>query len=357
MALIQSVITATGSCIPENKIGNDKFLKNVFLDKNGAPAGGTPARIIDKFKQITGIEERRYALIDQRASDLAFLAARDALESGNIDRETLDYIIVAHNFGDVRLGGRSGDLVPSLASRVKYLLGIQNPSCIAYDIVFGCPGWLQAMIQADYYIRSGDARRCLVIGTETLSRVVDDHDRDSMIFADGSGATVLEASDVTGLGMLSHITRTFAGDYTLLLNMESSYNPESDGKDLFIKMNGRKLYEFALNNVPVVIKQLLDKAGLSIKAIDKVLIHQANAKMDHAILERVFKLYNIDAYPEGIMPITISWLGNSSVATIPTLLDLIKKGKIRDQQIRAGDKVLFASVGAGMNINAVLYQF
>jgi 3-oxoacyl-[acyl-carrier-protein] synthase III len=357
MALIQSVITATGSCIPENKIGNNKFLTNVFFDKNGSPAGGTPNHIIDKFKQITGIQERRYAQVDQRASDLAYLAAQDALESGNIDRESLDYIIVAHNFGDVRFGGRSGDLVPSLASRVKYLLGIQNPSCIAYDIVFGCPGWLQAMIQADYYIRCGDARRCLVIGTETLSRVIDDHDRDSMIYADGSGATVLEASDISGLGILSHITRTFTGDYALLLNMERSYNPVMNEKDIFIKMNGRKLYEFALNHVPVVIKELLDKSGLSIHAIDKVLIHQANEKMDYAILERLFKLYNIETYPEGIMPITISWLGNSSVATIPTLLDLIKKGKIRDQQIRRGDKVLFASVGAGMNINAALYQF
>jgi 3-oxoacyl-[acyl-carrier-protein] synthase-3 len=128
-------------------------------------------------------------------------------------------------------------------------------------------------------------------------------------------------------------------------------------EDRFLKMNGRKLYEFALNQVPLVIKAALDKAGIPVTDINKVLIHQANEKMDQAILQRVFKLYSIENFPDDLMPMTISWLGNSSVATVPTLLDLIKKGKIKDQQLNAGDKVIIASVGAGMNINAIIYQF
>ena len=107
----------------------------------------------------------------------------------------LDYILVAHNFGDVTEDNRRSDFVPTLAARVKHKLGIENPTTIAYDLPFGCPGWLQGVIQADYYLRSGDAKRVLVIGAETLSRVCDPHDRDSMIYADGAGAILLEARE------------------------------------------------------------------------------------------------------------------------------------------------------------------
>ncbi|HPI80209.1 MAG TPA: 3-oxoacyl-[acyl-carrier-protein] synthase III C-terminal domain-containing protein, partial [Cyclobacteriaceae bacterium] len=118
-----------------------------------------------------------------------------------------------------------------------------------------------------------------------------------------------------------------------------------------------KVYEFALNHVPLVVKSVLDKAGVHIREIKKVLIHQANEKMDNAILERLFKLYGIDTVPEGIMPMTIGWLGNSSVATVPTLLDLVLKVKMEGHHIQAGDNIVMASVGAGMNINALLYRF
>ncbi|HEY4107533.1 ketoacyl-ACP synthase III [Puia sp.] len=357
MEPIRSVIVATGSYLPENKISNSEFSSHVFLEKNGLPFSGSNDRIIDKFHEITGIQERRYARPEQKASDLACLAAQDALQSGGIDPETLDYIIVAHNFGDVTFGSNRTDLVPSLASRVKFLLQIKNPSCVAYDLVFGCPGWVQGLIQADYYIRSGDAWRCLVIGTETLSRVIDDHDRDSMIYADGAGAVIVEASQNSTSGIITHLTQTFAGEHARLLKMDKSYNPEKKDGDIFIKMNGRSLYEFALHYVPQVIKQTLDKGKVNLVDISKILIHQANQKMDHAILKRLFKLYNLDNYPTDIMPMSIGLLGNSSVATIPTLMDLIQKGKMKDHQLLTGDKIVLASVGAGMSINAMLYQF
>jgi 3-oxoacyl-[acyl-carrier-protein] synthase-3 len=356
---IQSVFTGTGSYIPETRIPNTAFLHTHFFDKDGTAITRDNASIIEKFREITGIEERRYALPEQRASDLGYLAAKDALESSGTDKETLDYIIVAHNFGDVAYGSNRSDLVPSLASRIKYLLQIKNPDCVAYDLPFGCPGWVEGVIQANYYIRSGDAKHCLVIGTETLSRVTDPHDRDTMLYGDGSGAVIISAATNSHAGILAHKTQTHAWEHAQLLNMDRSYanGQAACAEDRFLKMNGRKLYEFALNQVPLVIKAALDKAGIPVTDINKVLIHQANEKMDQAILQRVFKLYSIENFPDDLMPMTISWLGNSSVATVPTLLDLIKKGKIKDQQLNAGDKVIIASVGAGMNINAIIYQF
>jgi len=353
---LKSAIIATGSYVPEIKINNEDFLTHTFYEKDGSAINKPIKTIVEKFKDITGIEARCYARPDQKASDLGFLAAQNALEQSNLDKETLDYIIVAHNFGDVAHNSNRVDLVPTLASRIKHYLQIVNPDCIAYDLPFGCPGWLEGVIQANYYIKSGDAKRCLVIGTETLSRVIDPHDRDSMIYADGAGALILEGQTGTE-GILSHKTQTYASEHALLLNMNHTFDAQSKSQDLFIKMNGRKLYEFALNHVPNVVKTALDKANVHLSEINKVLIHQANEKMDEAILHRLFKLYNMEFTNKSVMPMIISWLGNSSVATIPTLLDLMLKNKLKDQDIKKGYKVVFASVGAGMNINAVVYQF
>jgi 3-oxoacyl-[acyl-carrier-protein] synthase-3 len=355
--MITSIIRATGSYIPTNKIYNRDFLANHFFEKDHSHVKTENSIIVEKFKEITGIEERRYANADQQASDLGFLAAQDALTSSGIDRETLDYIIVAHNFGDVALNSNRSSMVPSLASRIKYLLKIKNPNCVAYDLPFGCPGWVEGMIQANYYIKSGDAKRCLVIGTETLSRVIDPHDRDSMIYSDGSGAAILETS-TNQKGIIAHKTQTYAYEHAMLLNMDHSYDSDYEQRDdLFIKMNGRRVYEFALNHVPLLIKEMLEKAGVPLSSIQKVLIHQANGKMDAAILQRLFKLYGQEVSSLELMPMTISWLGNSSVATVPTLLDLMLKGNFPKQTIQSGDKIILASVGAGMNINAILYQY
>ena len=353
--MIQSRIIATGCSIPETIVQNRAFENNQFFESDGSKMYRSSKNIIQKFREITGITERRYALPDQSASELGFISAREALKSSDVDKETLDYVIVAHNFGDVR--NNRSSLVPSLASRVKAQLEIKNPNCIAYDIAFGCPGWLEGVIQANYFIRSGDAKRCMVIGTETLSRVTDPHDRDSMIYSDGAGAVILEATE-SGKGIIAHKTQTFATDHVNLLRTDVSYSDfNGDKNDLFIKMNGRKVYEFALTFVPELVKTVIDKAGLKLEDISKVLLHQANDKMDTAIVERLFKLYGIQEVPKEIMPMTIGFLGNSSVATIPTLLDLILKGKLEGQRIREGEKVVMASVGAGMNINAVVYQF
>jgi 3-oxoacyl-[acyl-carrier-protein] synthase-3 len=354
---IYSIITGTGSYIPKNIVKNEDFLSHKFYAPDGARIDKLNIDIIKKFEEITGIKERRYVTDDLNASDIAYLAAKDCLESSGTNKESLDYIIVAHNFGDVSAGNRKSEFVPTLASRVKHKLRIENPRTIAYDLPFGCPGWLQGMIQADYYLRSGDAKKILVIGAETLSRVSDPHDRDSMIYSDGAAATQLEAvQNDAPLGMLSYVTRTDTFEHAFMLWMGRSHNLKYPGDDLLLKMNGHKLYEYALKTVPLVVKESIDKAGLGIEDISKVLIHQANEKMDEAILRRLFRLYGQKNVPEDIMPMTISWLGNSSVATLPTMLDLILKGRFDNLSLSPGENVIFASVGAGMNINSMVYK-
>ncbi|MCA8831183.1 3-oxoacyl-ACP synthase III family protein [Hymenobacter pini] len=354
---LNSVIIGTGSYLPSQIVKNEAFTTSSFFDAAGNRLTKSGADIVQQFASITDIQERRYAEDNQVASDLAFLAAQDALQSSHTDPETLDYILVAHNFGDVALDNRRSDFVPTLAARVKHKLGIENPNCVAYDLPFGCPGWLQGVIQADYYLRSGDAKRVLVIGAETLSRVCDPHDRDSMIYADGAGAMLLQAKESEEpVGILAHGTRSDTIHAAHLLRMDKSFNPAYEGTELFLKMEGRKLYEYALKTVPQAIKDTLDKAGLPITAMRKLLIHQANGKMDEAILKRLYALYDLNTVPAGVMPMTISWLGNSSVATLPTLLDLMLKGQLPDNDLHPGDVIVFASVGAGMNCNAVIYQ-
>jgi len=354
---MRSVIIGTGSYIPEVRIPNTSFNDSVFFEKDGEKLFKNMVGVIEKFSSITGINERRYARPDQQASDLGYLSAERAIQDAGIDRETLDYIIVAHNFGDVSFEANRTSMVPSLASRIKASLQISNPDCVAYDLPFGCPGWLEGLIHANTFIRAGEAKRCLIIGTETLSRIIDPHDKDSMLYSDGSGAVVVEAREGDA-GMIAWKTQTHALEHAHLLHMGASYSPVTENKaDKFLKMNGRKVYEFALNHVPLVIKQVLDKANTDVKEIKRVLVHQANDKMDAAILERLFRLYDLHEIPEDIMPMTIGWLGNSSVATLPTLLDLILKEKMPGYALTKGDKIVFASVGAGMNINAVLYQF
>ncbi|WP_395046948.1 3-oxoacyl-ACP synthase III family protein [Flavobacterium sp.] len=347
-------ITGSGSYIPNQIVTNLDFAKHQFLNEDGSTFNASNEVIAHKFKQITGIEERRYADANLVTSDIAFFAAQKAIDTAKIDPETLDYIIFAHNFGNVKQGAIQGDAVPSLAARVKQKLRIKNPKCIAYDLLFGCPGWVEGVIQAQAFIKAGMAKKCLVIGAETLSRVVDIHDRDSMIYSDGAGATIIEATNEDG-GILAHASATFATDEADYLFFGNSFNKNLDQDVRYIKMQGRKIYEFALNEVPKAMKDCLDESGIPISEVKKVLIHQANEKMDEAIIHRFFKLHNQET-PEGIMPMSIHKLGNSSVATVPTLYDLLVNGKIENQEINKGDVIIFASVGAGMNINAIVYR-
>ena len=153
---LHSVITGTGSYIPKLVRKNSDFLNHDFLNEDGTPFGYENEEVIEKFKAITGIHERRYATEELNSSDLGYFAAEQAIEDAGIDPEDLDYIILSHNFGDVKNATIQSDILPSLASRVKYRLGIKNPNCVAYDILFGCPGWVQGVIQAEAFIKAGE---------------------------------------------------------------------------------------------------------------------------------------------------------------------------------------------------------
>ena len=352
-----TIISGTGSYIPSIVKTNKDFINNSFYGENGELFNTPNEEIVEKFKDITGIYERRYATQEMNTSEMATAASKLAIKDAGIDPESIDQIIVAHNFGNVLPGTIQTDTIPAIASRVKHQLGIVNPSCVAYDILFGCPGWIQGVIQADSFIKSGLAKRCLVIGAETLSRVVDPHDRDSMIFSDGAGACIVEAApEKSNSGILSASVQSHCTDETYFLYLGKSYHPEANEETRYIKMKGRKVYEYAIKNVPLAMKECIEKAGIDIKDVKKFFLHQANEKMDEGFIKALFKLYGTREVPENIMPMSIHDLGNSSVATIPTLYDMVKHGKYPEHQLHQGDIVIFASVGAGMNINAICYR-
>ena len=353
---IYTLIVGTGSFVPEKIITNEFFLDSDFYDPATNQKFEIPnAEIIRKFNEITNIEERRYAKDNEVTSDLATFASRDAIESSGIDPETFEFILCSHNFGDMIHGTIQPDNLPALANRVKTKLGIKNPNILTNDVISGCPGWTTAMIIADAFIKSGIYKRGLVIGADVLSRVADPYDRDKMIFSDGAGATIVEAfeSEVP-VGILSHSARA---DFDMnMLNMRHSLNQNTSGEHQYLGMHGSKVYAYALSTVPGVVKDSMDKAGIHLDEVKKVLIHQANEKMDEAILSRVFRLYGKREYDKNIMPMTIQHFGNSSTATVPTLLDLVLKDKMHDHQINNGDTIVLASVGAGMNINSIVYK-
>lgn len=356
MKHLNSVITGSGSYIPSNVVTNKDFSQHHFYSMQKAKLDASGEEIINKFYEITGIKERRYINKQHNVSDIGFFAAAEAIKDAGIDPETIDQIIVAHNFGDIFKGTIQTDILPSLAARIKQSLKIKNPYCVAYDVIFGCPGWIQGMIQADAYIKAGIGKRFLVIGTEALSRVVDPYDRDTMIYADGAGAVILEGiEEDEKRGILSTSTRSDTLEEAYYLFLGESNNPNDKTDTKYIKMYGRKIYEYALNNVPSAMKLALERAKLDLDDVNKILIHQANEKMDEAIIKRLYRLYK-QPIKKNVMPMSISKLGNSSVATVPTLYNKILKGNCENHEINKDDILLFASVGAGMNINSIVYK-
>ncbi|WP_066437102.1 3-oxoacyl-ACP synthase III family protein [Chryseobacterium sp. CCH4-E10] len=351
-----TIIIGSGSYLPGRIIGRDYFLGSEFYTEDGVKIDKPAEETIAKFVEITEIENRRFIEEDLSNSKIGYEAAKLAITDANIDQEELDYIIYASNFGEVTAHGYA-DFMPTMAARVKNKLGIRNRKCVTYDMLFGCPGWVEAMILADNLIKAKVAKTILVIGAETLSRVTDPHDRNRMIFADGAGAVVVQATDEENVGIIAHNTICDNGPELDYLANGPSINKESDQTRLFVRMQGRKIYEYALKNVPAAIKETIEDAGLSIEDINKILIHQANAKMDYAMIERLHKLYNVKDYDHSISPMTIQEFGNSSVATIPTMFDLIIKGKMEGQSFKEKGNIVMTSVGAGMNINAIVYRF
>jgi len=352
--MLRSVITGSGSYLPERVIKGDFFNDTVFYDENGEKIEKSSSEIIKKFTEITEIETRLYVSDDLLNSDIGAIASVRAIEDAGIDKENIDYIIVASNYGDVGLDGFT-NFVPSVSAKIKNKLGIKNRRCVNYDMVFGCPGWVEGVILANDLIQVGKAKTILVVGTETLSRVTDPHDRDRMIFADGAAAVIIQAREDVSEGFVTSNTICDNDSELDFLSSGTSLNPNFEKDRSFIRMRGRKIYEYALKNAPMAIKETVEKAQLDISEIDKILIHQANAKMDHAIIDRLFKLYDKET-PEGVAPMTVQRFGNSSVATVPTMYDLIRKNQMNGHCFKKGSYIAFVSLGAGMNINCIIYR-
>lgn len=351
-----SRIVGTGSYLPTEVMPNTSFEDYTFYNSDHSKNTKASGEILDKLTEISGIIERRYAKPELNTSDIAFFAAKDALSSSGIDGESLDYIIIAHNFADVRSDNHYTDMLPNVAAKVKQKLGIVNSNCVAYDILFGCPSWLQAVIQANYYIQSGDAKRILVVGADVMSRVLDPHDIDSMLFGDGAGAVILEAIESESpTGILCHKTISDSVEKADFLKMGYSHD-ESEKKRIYVKMQGRSVFKYAMEKVPYAIDACLKKAGISIGGIKKILMHQANEKMIRQLLRKLYELNGIDHVPDEVLPLTVQYWGNSSAATLPMLLDWIMKGRLSGHSIIKGDDIIFSSVGGGMHANCVIYK-
>lgn len=353
---MKTFIAGTGSILPEMIVPNSHFEKCEFYDKSGNKIEKSVGEIIGKLEAITGIRERRYVPFEEDSIPLMAKAAQIALDDANIAVNELSGIIVAHNAGNMIPGTKDFHPVPNLAACLKNAINCTNHKCFAYDLLFGCPGWLQAVIQAHQTILCGDAENILVVGLEIASRLLDPHDVDSMILADGCGACVISKSDAEK-GVLSYLTFSHAQEDLGSIYLGKSNNNELQG-NCYFHMNGREVYKYATVWVPKVIQKTLEKAGLKIDDVNLFLFHQANAKMLEAIAKNLGEIYEIgcDFFAKRI-PSTIEFLGNTSVATIPTMLDLVRKNQLDGYEIKDGQIVVMASVGAGMHCNAVVYQF
>lgn len=353
-----SVIIGSGSYIPELVIKKDFFGNHIFFDDNKQQIKISTKKIVDKFIEITEIKERRYLSNQLMNSDMAKIAGEKALIASGIDKEMLDYLIVAHNYSEVSYKSKQIELIPSFSIRVKNKLNIKSNRCKAYDMIYGCAGWVESLILASQFIRSNIAKYILIIGSDNLSRCLDPYDRNSMIFADGAGAVVLEAKENDNLmGVINHISICDSNqEINFISNSYSSLNPNYLNSNINIKIKGKKVYEYVLQKVPVAMKLVLDNSGFHLKDINMVLLHQANAKMDKAIIKRLFNLYNLQNIPDNFSPMTVQYLGNTSVASIPTMYDLISKGYMKGYEFKSGNIILLVSVGSGMIINVVLYK-
>ena len=352
----RSRIVATGAHLPTEIIPNEHFHKHQFYNAEGQLNPKPTIAIVKKMTEISGIKQRRYTRPEFSTSDLSFWAAQDALQSGNIDGETLDYIIVAHNFGDVQRNSLQADMLPNIASRVKARLGIKNSNCVCYDLLFACPSWVQAVIQADYFLKSGDAKRALIIGADVMSAILDPHDVDSMLFSDGAGAIILEAVETDAqVGIICHKTVTDAVQGGAYLAMGTSRNPNTDDK-IYIKMQGPNVFKYGLEKVPAAIAACLQKANLDLADVSQLFIHQANARMIKAMMQKLAELYHWAEMPAEKVPYSVQFLGNNSAATVPVLLDLVMKNKLAPHSVNIDDVIILASVGGGMHANCILYK-
>ncbi len=318
-----SRIMATGSYLPDN------ILTNADLEK-----------LVDTTDQWiterTGIKQRHIALEDQTTCDLAENAARNAIETADIDPQSIDLIIVATTTPD--------RVFPSTACLLQQRLDIHG--CPAFDVQAVCTGFIYALDIADKYIKTGAAKRALVVGAETLSRIVDWTDRSTcVIFADGAGAVILEASEEAGI-LSSHIHAD--GQFSELLSTNggvSELNP--DGLDaVHIEMKGNEVFKVAVNTLGRIVDETLAKNNMQKSDIDWLVPHQANVRIINATAKKL-------KMSTDHVVTTVQNHGNTSAASVPLALDTA----VRDGRIKRGEILLLEAFGGGFTWGSALVKY
>lgn len=314
-------ILGTGSYLPANRVSNDDLAKRIDTSD-------------EWITTRTGIKNRHIAAEEEKTSDLAAYAAQKALESAGVGADEIDLIIVATATPDMQF--------PATATIVQHKLGIAG--CPAFDVQAVCAGFMYALNTANAYIKSGMAKKALVIGAEIFSRIMDWSDRSTcVLFGDGAGAVVLGASDEPGI---IHSRLQADGNYLDLLKVPAQI---ADGKvtgDPFLRMDGQGVFKFAVKSLSQVAEDVLKEAGMTAEAVDWIVPHQANKR----IIESTAKHLGI---PMEKVILTVQDHGNTSAASIPLALD----AGVREGRIVRGQTLLLEGIGGGFAWGAVLVKY
>jgi 3-oxoacyl-[acyl-carrier-protein] synthase-3 len=324
--VIRSVIIGTGSALPPRRVSNAELAETV--DTND-----------EWIVERTGIRFRHFAGPDETTSTLATDAAKAAIAAAGITASSVDLIVLATATPD--------QTFPASATKVQTALGIDD--CVAFDVAAVCSGFLYALQVADSMIRSGAAKRALVIGAETFSRILDWEDRTTcVLFGDGAGAIVLEGqengdSGNTGRGILA--TRLHAdGRYNELLYVDGG--PSTTGTVGKLRMKGREVFRHAVVNLAAVMEESLTAAGFNSADVDWVVPHQANARILDATARK------LGLAPEKVI-VTVDQHANTSAASVPLALDTA----VRDGRIKQGDLIVLEAMGGGFTWGAAVVRF
>jgi 3-oxoacyl-[acyl-carrier-protein] synthase-3 len=322
--MIRSVITGTGSALPARRVSNADLAQTVDTSDEW---------IVER----TGIRFRHIAGPDETTGTLAYDASKAALAAAGTLAQDIDLIVLATATPD--------QTFPSTATKVQAMLGIDD--CVAFDVAAVCSGFLYAVQVADSMIRSGVARRALVIGAETFSRILDWEDRTTcVLFGDGAGAIVLEAQDTAdadGRGILT--TKLHAdGRHNELLYVDGGVSTTGTvGK---LRMKGREVFRHAVTNLAAVMTESLKMAGIESGDVDWVVPHQANARILDATARK------LGLAPEKVV-VTVDRHANTSAASVPLALDVA----VRDGRIEQGQIVVLEAMGGGFTWGAAVVRF
>jgi 3-oxoacyl-[acyl-carrier-protein] synthase III len=321
-----SRITGTGSYLPPNRLSNEALAKQLAL---------TGVETSDQWiVERTGIKARHFAAPDVVSSDLSLVAAKLALEAADVDAANIDLIIVATSTPDM--------VFPSTACLLQQKLGVHG--CAAFDVQAVCSGFVYALTVADAMIRTGAARKALVVGAEVFSRILDFNDRATcVLFGDGAGAVVLEASDTPGI-LASELHAD--GRHADILCVPGTVSGGKVLGDPLLKMDGPAVFKLAVGVLEDVARSVLEKAGRTTDDLDWLIPHQANIRIMQGTAKRM-KL------PMEKLIVTVHEHGNTSAASVPLALD----ESVRSGKIQRGDTVLLEGVGGGFTWGAVLLDF